>query len=333
MTNQLPLVWSAIIGFGVMMYVILDGFDLGIGILFPFIKNKEHKDLMMQSIVPVWDGNETWLVLGGAALFGAFPRAYATILPALYLPLMIFLSGLILRGVSFEFRFKATKYQYLWDIAFASGSIIATAMQGIVLGLFVEGFPIKSLGYAGESIHWLTPFSVMTALALLSGYALLGATWLIMKMEGALQAWCRKAAFPLLGVTLFFILLVSLWTPIDQPAIAERWFSFPNILYFSPVPFYTAILAAALYVGLRRKSDRIPFIASIGLFFLSYIGLGISLWPYIVPRVMTIQEAASPQASQLFLLTGVLFLLPVILIYTGHSYWVFRGKVREVTHY
>ncbi len=333
MNIDLPLIWAAIIGFGIIMYVILDGFDLGIGILFPFIKDSGDKDMMMNSIVPVWDGNETWLVLGGAALFGAFPKAYATILPALYLPLIFFLAGLILRGVSFEFRFKASKYQYLWDIAFAGGSILATAMQGIVLGRFVEGFPIGNDLNTHVHFQWLTPFSVMTALALLCGYALLGACWLIMKTEGALQTWCRKIAFKLMFFLLFFLILVSLWTPFTQPAIAARWFSFPNILYFSPVPFYTAILFVTLYLGLRRKSEYMPFLASIGVFILSYSGLAISLWPYIVPRVMTIWDAASPPESQLFLLTGVLFLLPVILIYTMHSYWVFRGKVRDEHHY
>lgn len=333
MNIDLPLIWAAIIGFGIIMYVILDGFDLGIGILFPLIKDSSDKDKTMNSIVPVWDGNETWLVLGGAALFGAFPKAYATILPALYLPLILFLLGLILRGVSFEFRFKATQYQYLWDLAFSGGSILATAMQGIVLGRFVEGFPLINGELVGGYFHWLTSFSMMTALALLSGYALLGATWLIMKTEGNLQTWCRKMAFRLMFLLVFFLALVSLWTPLMQPAIAQRWFSFPNILYFSPVPFYTVILITALYLGLKRKSEYMPFLASIGLFILSYAGLAISLWPYIVPRVLTIWDAASPPISQLFILTGVLFLLPIILIYTIHSYWVFRGKVSENHHY
>jgi cytochrome bd ubiquinol oxidase subunit II len=327
MTLDLPLIWAGIIGFGVLMYVLLDGFDLGIGILFPFIKAQKHKDVMMQSIAPIWDGNETWLVLGGVGLFSAFPKAYSTILPALYLPLVLFLLGLILRGVSFEFRFKATRLRRLWDWTFAGGAILATFMQGIVLGRFIQGFPIVDGRYAGKSFDWLTPFSVVTGIGLIMGYALLGATWLIIKTEGELQEWCRRAALRLMFAVLFFIGVISLWTPLLQPAIAERWFSLPNILYFLPVPVHTCVLALTLFVSLRKRWEYMPFIASVGLFFLSYTGLAISLWPYIVPRVMTIWQAASPPESQLFVLTGVLLLMPFVLAYTIHSYWVFRGKV------
>lgn len=326
---DLSLAWAAIIGFGVIMYVILDGFDLGIGILFFFVKKSAHKDVMMNSIAPVWDGNETWLVLGGAGLFAAFPKAYAVILPALYLPIMFFLLGLILRGISFEFRFKATHRQWVWDFSFAFGALLATFMQGIVLGRFVEGFPIVAGKYIGTAYAWLTPFSMMTGIALICGYALLGATWLIIKVEGELQAWCRQKALWLMFLTLFFIGIVSLWTPLKEPAIAARWFSWPNIIYLSPVPVYTVVIAATLFWSLIKKADYLPFICSIGLFLLAYLGLGISLWPYIVPRVMTIWEAASPPESQLFILTGVLFLIPLILIYTIHAYWVFRGKVKS----
>lgn len=326
MSVDLSLLWAAIIGFAVLMYVVLDGFDLGIGILFPFARKREHKDVMMNSIAPFWDGNETWLVLGGTGLFAAFPKAYATILPALYLPLILFLFGLILRGIAFEFRFKEEKWQYLWDWSFAGGSILATFMQGMVIGRFVEGFPVSG------RMSWFTPFSLMTGISLLAGYALLGATWLVMKTEGELQEWCRRRALKLMVLVLLFIVLVSIWTPLAHPAIAERWFSWPNILYFSPVPLHTALLAIILYTALRRRWEYLPFLCSIGLFFLSYTGLAISLWPYIVPRSMTIWEAASPPESQLFLLTGVLFLMPLVLGYTVHSYWVFRGKVQGGYH-
>jgi cytochrome d ubiquinol oxidase subunit II len=323
---DLSVIWAGIIGFGVIMYVILDGFDLGVGILFPFARKSADKDTMMNSVAPLWDGNETWLVLGGVGLFAAFPKAYAMILPALYLPLILFLFGLILRGVSFEFRFKSFRRQYLWDAAFAGGSILATFMQGIVLGRFIEGFPIVDGKYIGETFSWLSPFSILTGFGLLAGYALLGSTWLIVKTEGKLQEWCRRLALKLMFVLLGFIALVSAWTPLAYPVIAARWFDWPNILYFSPVPLHTVLLAIGLFWGLRRKAEYLPFLCSIGLFILSYTGLAISLWPYIVPRVMTIQEAASPPSSQLFVLTGVLFLLPVILAYTVHTYWVFRGK-------
>lgn len=330
---DLSLVWAAIIGFSVIMYIILDGFDLGIGILFPWVKNCTHKDIMMNSIAPVWDGNETWLVLGGTGLFAAFPKAYAMIMPALYLPLILFLIGLIMRGVAFEFRFKATKGQYIWDWSFAGGAILATFMQGIVLGRFVEGFPIVEGKYIGTAYSWITPFSLTIGIALLCGYALLGATWLIMKTEGGLQKWCQKIAHRLMFAVLFFIAVVSLWTPFTQPAIAERWFSWPNILYLAPVPMHTGLLAITLFISLRKGHNTLPFLCSIGLFILSYTGLAFSLWPYIVPRVVTIWEAASPPKSQLFILTGVLFLIPLVLAYTIHAYWVFRGKVTENHYY
>lgn len=327
MTLDLSLLWTGIIGFGVMMYVILDGFDLGIGILFPFAKDKRDKDVMMNTVAPIWDGNETWLVLGGAGLLAAFPKAYAMILPALYMPLVLFLFGLILRGISFEFRFKADRHQYIWDWSFSGGSILATFMQGIVLGNFIEGFPIVNGKYIGESFHWLTPFSILTGCGLLAGYALLGATWLVMKTENNLQEWCRKIALKLMFVVLAFIAMVSLWTPLEHKEIAARWFSWPNILYLLPVPFHTGVLGLALFISLKKKWEYLPFISTIGLFFLSYTGLAISLWPYIVPRVMTIWQAAAPPESQLFMIVGVLLLIPLIIAYTIHSYWVFRGKV------
>jgi cytochrome d ubiquinol oxidase subunit II len=329
----LPLIWAMIIGFGIVMYVLLDGFDLGIGILFLFNKKAEHRDIMMNSIAPLWDGNETWLVLGGMGLLAAFPKAYAMILPALYLPLIFFLFGLILRGVAFEFRFKATKHQYIWDWSFAAGAILATFMQGIVLGRFVEGFPMVDGKYIGTINAWFTPFSITTSLGLLTGYGLLGATWLIVKTEGELQEWCRKITWWLAAGTLLFIVIVSIWTPLAQPAIAQRWFAWPNLLYLSPIPFYTGMAAIALFWSLWKKHEYMPFISSIGLFLLAFFGLGISIWPYIVPRVMTIWKAASPPNSQLFILTGALFLIPMILAYTVHAYWIFRGKVKTEDYY
>jgi cytochrome d ubiquinol oxidase subunit II len=324
---DLSLVWAAIIGFAVIMYVILDGFDLGIGIIFPFVKNNTHKDVMMHSIAPFWDGNETWLVLGGTGIFAAFPKAYSTLLPILYLPLIIFLLALIMRGVAFEFRFKATTHQYIWDYSFFFGSIIATFMQGVVLGAFIEGFTIKNGIYLGKEYGWLTPFSIMTGIALICGYSLLGSTWLILKTENDLQDWCRNIALKLMCLVLFFILIVSIWTPFIHQDIAKRWFSWPNIIYFLPVPAHTMGLAIILYLSIIKKREILPFISSIGLFILSYTGLIISLYPFIIPRYMTIWQASSPPESQLFALTGVLFLLPIILGYTFHAYWVFRGKV------
>jgi cytochrome bd ubiquinol oxidase subunit II len=326
--NGLTLALALVIGFSIMMYVVMDGFDLGIGILFPFIRKQESRLIALSSIAPIWDGNETWLVMGGTCLFAAFPKAYALILPALYLPLIIFLIGLILRGVAFEFSFKATTRQWLCYWLFSLGSILATFMQGVILGRFIEGFSIGTHEPLTLASQFISPFSIMVGIALLSGYALLGATWLIIKTEGDLQAWCYKQAFRLTLIVVLFIIIVSLWTPFKQAAIAERWFSFPNLIFLSPVPLYTGLITLALFWSLSRRHEFLPFLYSIGLFILSYIGLAISLWPYMIPRLFTIWEVAAPKASQVFILTGVLLLIPLILAYTAHAYWVFHGKVR-----
>lgn len=327
MEIDLAFVWAGLIAFAVLAYVILDGFDLGIGILFPFIKDKQHRDTAMNSVAPVWDGNETWLVLGGGGLYAAFPLAYAIILPAVYAPLTAMLLGLVLRGVAFEFRWKTERGRFLWDWSFAGGSAIAAFAQGIVLGAFVQGIPVIGRSYGGGWFDWLTPFSVMTGLALMAGYALLGATWLVMKSSGALQrkvfAWAQILALFTLG----FIVLVSLWTPFLNPIFMTRWFSWPAIIYVAPVPLLVALCGWRLLAALRKRKDLEPFLASLGLFLLSYIGLGISLYPEIVPPRFTIWDAAAPDTSLLFLLVGAAILIPIILAYTAVAYWVFRGKV------
>lgn len=325
---SLALALALVIGFSIIMYVVMDGFDLGIGILFPFIHKQENKIIALSSIAPIWDGNETWLVMGGACLFAAFPKAYALILPALYVPLIIFLIGLILRGVAFEFSFKATTYQWLCFYFFSIGSILATFMQGIILGRFIEGFSIETIEPLTLATQFISPFSIMVGLALLAGYALLGATWLIIKTEGDLQSWCYKQAFRLTFLVIAFIAIVSLWTPLKQPAIAERWFSFPNLIFLSPVPLYTGLITIALFWSLAQRHEFLPFLYSIGLFILSYIGLGISLWPYMIPRLFTIWDVTAPKASQVFILTGILLLIPLILAYTAHAYWIFHGKIK-----
>jgi cytochrome d ubiquinol oxidase subunit II len=325
---DLVIVWAAIIVLGVIMYVLLDGFDLGVGILFPFAPSDQDRDLMMTSVAPIWDGNETWLVLGGAALFGAFPLAYAVILSGTYLPLLIMLIALILRGVAFEFRFKAGRSRHWWDKAFYYGSLLATVAQGLVLGAFIQGFEMDGRDFAGGMFDWLSPFTLLCGLALISGYALLGCTWLIWKTEGELQAWARRLARPLLFAVLAFIGVVSIWTPLLDPGIAERWFSWPNIAYLSPVPLVTALVAFGLYRAVERGREGLPFLLTMALFMLSFLGLGISLWPYVVPPSITIWEAAAAPESQVFLLIGVGIMLPVVLGYTAFSYYVFRGKVR-----
>ena len=331
--TQLTLIWTGIVGFAVFMYVLMDGFDLGLGILFPFAPSDRDRDIMMNSVAPIWDFNETWLVLGGAGLFAAFPLAYAIVLPALYLPLLAMLIALIFRGVAFEFRFKANKSRFLWDAAFNVGSLVATFVQGAALGAFIQGFQVEGRNFAGGMYDWLTPFAVVCGIALVTGYALLGSTWLIWRSEGALQDWAYKLARTLLIVVLGFILLVSIWTPLIHEGIAGRWFSWANIVFLSPVPLITAGITYMLWRSVTERREVQPFIWSMALFLISYVGLAISVWPYVVPPHITIWDAASPPESQVFLLIGMMFLIPTILAYTAFSYWVFRGKVTGETGY
>ncbi|MDP9523148.1 cytochrome d ubiquinol oxidase subunit II [Pseudomonas putida] len=331
---DLPLIWAVIIIFGVMMYVVMDGFDLGIGMLFPFVNDARDRDVMMNTVAPVWDGNETWLILGGAALFGAFPLAYAVVLEALYLPLILMLIGLIFRGVAFEFRFKAkpTK-RHLWDKAFIWGSLVATFSQGVALGAFIEGIKVVERKYAGGALDWLTPFSLFCGLGLVVAYTLLGCTWLVMKTEGPLQQRMHDVARPLALVLLVVIAVVSLWTPLAYPQIAARWFSMPNLLWFMPVPILVLVTFYGLLRAVARNAHYTPFLLTLALIFLGYSGLGISLWPNIIPPSISIWEASAPPQSQGFMLVGTLFILPIILGYTFWSYYVFRGKVTHEDGY
>jgi cytochrome d ubiquinol oxidase subunit II len=326
---DLPVIWAIIIVFGLMMYVIMDGFDLGIGILFPFVPAREDRDTMVNTVAPVWDGNETWLAFGGAALMAAFPLAYSMILTALYLPLLLMLGGLIWRGVAFEFRFKADQaHRPFWDKAFASGSYVATFSQGVALGAFIDGFKVANGSYAGGALDWLSPFSIFTGFALLVAYALLGCTWLIMKTEGDLQRRMVALARPITIVLLAAIAVVSAWTPLAHPNVAARWFSMPNIIFFSPVPVLVLATTWAMIRVLRRETHAAPFLLALLLLFLGYSGLGISLWPNIVPPSISIRDAAGPPESMGFTLVGALFIIPFILAYTSWSYYIFRGKVK-----
>jgi len=326
---DLPVVWAVIIAFGLMMYVIMDGFDLGIGILFPFVRDREQRDTMVNTVAPVWDGNETWLVLGGAALMAAFPLAYAVILSALYLPLVLMLLGLIWRGVAFEFRFKADQHhRAFWDKAFAGGSYVATFFQGVSLGAFLDGFKVENGTYVGGALDWATPFSLFTGFGLIVAYALLGSTWLIIKTEGPLYDRMVAVTRPITLALLAVIGIVSLWTPFAHPDIAARWFSFPNIVFFSPVPILVLVATWLILRSLQGTPHAGPFILALFVLFLGYSGLGISLWPNIIPPDITIREAASPPQSMGFALVGALFIIPFILGYTAWSYYVFRGKVK-----
>jgi cytochrome d ubiquinol oxidase subunit II len=326
---DLPLIWILIIAFGLMMYVVMDGFDLGIGILFPFVRERGDRDTMINTVAPVWDGNETWLVLGGAALLAAFPLAYSVLLSALYLPLLLMLAGLIWRGVAFEFRFKAHEpHKAFWDKAFCWGSYIATFSQGVCLGAFINGFKVTGPSYMGGAFDWLTPFSLFTGVGLVVAYALLGCTWLIMKTDGSLQRRMVGLARPATLVLLAAIGIVSLWTPLTHPAVAARWFTLPNLFFFAPVPLLVLATTWAILRVLKRETHAAPFLLTLFLLLLGYSGFAISLWPNIIPPSVSIREAAAPPESMGFTLVGALLIIPVILAYTAWSYFVFRGKVK-----
>ncbi|HVZ08777.1 MAG TPA: cytochrome d ubiquinol oxidase subunit II [Rhodopila sp.] len=331
MTAMFDLVpiWTVILGVGVFLYVLLDGFDLGVGILYRFADDTTQRNLMMNSIAPVWDGNETWLILGIVGLLAAFPLAFAILMPALYFPFLIMLLSLIFRGVAFEFRFRDSPNRTFWDHGFANGSLLAALAQGIALGAFIQGFQVDGRVFSGSSLDCFTPFSILIGICLVFGYALLGAGWLILKTEGLLQQRARTWALTaLVGVGLA-VVLVSVWTPVMSEQIRQRWFSWPNLLFLAPVPIITVVIGGWTWRSIRDQASHAgPFAGSVLLFVMSYIGIAISLFPMIVPHQFTLWQAASSPSTQAFLLVGTLVLLPIILMYTAWSYWVFRGKVR-----
>lgn len=327
MALDLPFIWAALIAFAVLAYVVLDGFDLGVGILFPLFPEKHDRDVMMNSVAPVWDGNETWLVLGGGGLMAVFPLAYATIMPALYAPIIAMLIGLIFRGVAFEYRWRTKRAEYLWNWAFSGGSTLAAFAQGLALGALVQGIPVEDRAYAGGWWDWLTPFSIVTGLAIVVGYALLGATWLIMKTRGDLAEHARAIALKCAFGTIAAMGIVSLWTPFLEPVYLQRWFGWPTAIFSVIVPLLVLGCLYLLIKGIQERRDVQPFIAALGLFVLGYIGIGISFYPYMVPPSLTIWDAAAPNESLAFLLVGAAVLVPIILAYTAYAYWVFRGKV------
>jgi cytochrome d ubiquinol oxidase subunit II len=328
MATWLPIVWIGLLGAAVALYVVLDGFDLGIGILFPASPEEDDRDVMMNSVAPFWDGNETWLILGGGGLFVAFPMAYGIIMSGLYLPVILMLLALVFRGVAFEFRWVAKPRHQFWDGAFAGGSIVAAFMQGVILGQLVGGLPVKDGHFAGGMFDWLAPFPLFVGLATIAGYALLGATWLIMRTEGEVASRARQQAYGLLPLVLLAMGIVSLWTPLAEPRIWERWFTLPNFFYLSPVPLLTALAAYVAWRRLQRGNDWMPFAGSVALFLLGFLGLAISTLPYLVPPTVTVWDAAAAPSSQLFMLVGTVVLLPVILGYTAFVYYTFRGKIR-----
>jgi cytochrome bd ubiquinol oxidase subunit II len=324
----LPLVSAAFIALAVAMYVVLDGFDLGVGILFPYFPSETERDQLMNSVAPFWDGNETWLVLGGTLLFVAFPIAYAVILPALYVPVIVMLLALVFRGVAFEFRWIAKPRHDRWDLAFAAGSTVAAFCQGLILGGLLEGIRVTGSRFSGGAFDWLTPFSIMCGCALTCGYAAIGACWLVMKTAGDAEQRARRHARPLLVLLLLFIVLVSVWSPLEFARVAHRWFSWPNLLYLSPVPLLTALLALSCWRGLAGRHPQIAFYSAVGLFLIAFAGLMISTLPYLVPPNLTLWQAAASPGTQVFILSGMAVMVPVILGYTVFVYRTFRGKVR-----
>ena len=331
---DLPLIWYGLIITAMFLYVILDGFDLGVGILFPFAPSETCRDRMMNSIAPFWDGNETWLILGGGGLFAAFPLAYAIVMPALYIPVILMLLGLVFRGVAFEFRFKAIgKSKRIWDYAFHFGSLGAAFMQGMILGGFVQGIEVQGRSFAGGPLDWLSAFSVMTGLALVCGYALLGSTWLIMKTDEVTQEWARKCASYVLVLVAMFMGLVSLCMPFLNADIKSLWFSLPNFFFLLPMPLLSVIGIILLWRDLHSGREFRPFFLSLGLFLLNYVGLGISLWPWLVPYQVDLWQAAAAPESQSLLLVGTIVMLPLVLAYTGLCYYIFRGKTSHESTY
>lgn len=324
----LPVIWAGVIGTAVMLYVILDGFDLGIAILFPTTRDESERDQMMNSVAPFWDGNETWLVLGGAGLWVAFPYAYAIIMPAFYIPVILMLLALIFRGVAFEFRWVAKPRHKVWDLAFWAGSTLAAFAQGLILGGLLQGIKVVDKQFAGGPFDWLTPFTLMCGAGVVIGYATLGATWLVYKTEGPVADRARRQAKMLLLGLLAFAVLVSLWTPYAHPRIAARWFTPSNLLLLWPLPVLTAVCGYIAWKRLHGAHEFTPFALTIAIFVLCFLGLAVSNYPYLVPPDLTIWDTAAAPSSHVFVLIGVSFLLPTILFYTAFVYWTFRGKVR-----
>ena len=335
-THWLPIIWGCIAAFTVLAYIVLDGFDLGLGILFAVENHRGDRDVMVNTIAPVWDGNETWLVLGGAALYGVFPLAYGTILPALYPPIIAMVLALIFRGVAFEYRPRAegARTRKAWDFAFFGGSLTASFMQGVILGALIQGIHTVDGEYAGGWFDWLSGFSIFCGLSVVIGYSLLGACYLVWRTDGDLQARARRHAKILAAITLGLIVVVSLWTPTLQLHYLRHWNTWPRIVFVAPVPVLVAVLAWLFARTIDDERHHVtPLLCALGWFFLCFTGLGISLWPWIVPPSIDIWQASSPPQSQWFLLAGAIVLIPMVSAYSAYSYWVFRGKVDTETHY
>ena len=343
MSLDLPLIWAGLIAVAVLLYVVLDGFDLGLGVLFPFARSPEDRDVMMNTVAPVWDGNETWLVLGGGGLLAAFPLAYSILMPALYLPVLLMLAGLILRGVAFEFRFRArNRGRRFWTQMFAFGSILAAFAQGLILGGFIQGVRVVDGRFAGGPFDWFTPYTLLVAVGLVAGYALLGATWLMLKTTDDLHGDARKWTRITAALTAILLVAVSAATLYAHPVIGERW-GWPEGLAggvdwtdFAPravIPLIGLAGLAMIVLGLRKGSHGRPFVGALTVFLSGYLGLAVSFAPYVAPYAVDFRQGAAPDNALALMLWGTAFILPVILAYTAWVYWVFRGKMTPETGY
>lgn len=332
------IICAGLLLFGLGMYVILDGFDLGVGILFPWAPTDDCRNVLMSSIAPVWDGNGTWLIYGGGLLFAAFPKAYSILLSALYAPIMILILALILRGIAFEFRLKAEKSRWIWDTSFTAGSILAAFSQGVILGAVIHGIHVDNMAFSGNIFDCINAFTITTGGALVVGYAFLGSTWLVMKTTGITHDWAKHITKPLLFMVLLFLLMISINTPLEYPSIRERWLG--HLFYLCPVPLMVLILAYLVFQGLNKGIDALPFRAAIGIFILGLVGIVISLWPYMIMMPhhkdvgITIWQLSASPSAQKFVLWLLCFSLPIVLTYTFFVYKIFKGKVtKDETYY
>lgn len=331
--DHIVLICAVLIAFGILVYVCLDGFDLGVGILFPWAPTPQIKGVMFSSIAPVWDGNATWLIYTGGVLFAAFPLAYSILMPALYLPIMFMVAAFIFRGIAFEFRLKANNTRYIWDSAFAISSTIAAFLQGTMLGAIIQGFELQNGRYIGNSLDWLSSFSLISGMALVMGYALLGATWLIYKTHGQTYDWARTIIKPTMFIVAFFIAIISINTPLEHAYIRERWFTLPNFFYLMPIPFLSGLCFLGVMYGVAKKIDGLPFLSTIALYILCFIGLAVSLYPNIIMPDISIWDAAAHASSLELVFYTLIFSLPIVFGYTIFVYRIFRGKVDEDTHH
>jgi cytochrome bd ubiquinol oxidase subunit II len=325
--SNLALFWAGVIACAILLYVVLDGLDLGVGVLFGTTREEAHRAGMMGTIAPFWDGNETWLVVIGAGLFGAFPDVYAVFLGAFYLPVLLLLLGLIFRGVAFEFRFRSERMRWVWDWGFFLGSTVVAFVQGAAIGAMIRGIPVVDGQYAGSPFGWLHPFAILTGIGLVLGYALLGAGWLVLKSEGELRDWAYRR-IPWLAAGALAALALAFGVTFDYSVLARS--DLQARTWGIALPVIGVLALAGLAVGVHRKRhEAVPFALTVVFFLAAFLSLGVMFWPYMIPYSVTVANAAAPEASLLFLFYGGVVVLPVIAAYTIGVYWVFRGKVRK----